>query len=67
MKRFVSWFMYRRNRKLQEQRAASLAVQLVLNGCLSPPRLAGFKGSIERVRGITPPAFQVIVGPGGVA
>ena len=41
MKNIICWIRYRKERKAQARRAASLAVQLVLNGCLMPPRLAG--------------------------
>lgn len=64
----ASWLKYRRLRKEQARRAASLAVQLVLSGCLAPPRLAGAKGRIERAAAVSPPRFQaVVIGPGGVA
>ena len=63
----VSWLKYRRLRKEQARRAASLAVQLVLSGCLAPPRLAGAKGRIEGAA-VSPRRFQAAVtGPGGVA
>jgi len=54
----ANWLKYRKLRKEQEQRAASLAVQLVLNGCLAPPRLNGCKGKDRK--GDRPP---VVKGP----
>jgi hypothetical protein len=41
MKRFLSWLKYRKLRKEQAARAASLAVQLVMSGSLAPPRFTG--------------------------
>jgi len=37
----LSWLKYRKWRKEQAARAASLAVQLVCSGSLAPPRLVG--------------------------
>jgi hypothetical protein len=63
----LSWIKYRKHRKKSAKHAANLAVQLVLNGCLVPPRLAGAKGRIEKVIMLNRQRFQAIVGPGGVA
>lgn len=67
MSRIWSWLKCRKRRKDAEKKAAKLAVQLVLNGCLVPPRLAGAKGRIESLVRIRPAQFRAFVGPGGVA
>lgn len=67
MKRIRLWLKQRKYRREQARRAANLAVQLVLNGCLAPPRLAGAKGRIETVVRIYPDPFRAFVGPGGLA
>lgn len=63
----INWLKYRKVRRVQAARAASLAVQLVMNGCLAPPRLNGAKGRVEKPVRITSGRFQAIIGRGGVA
>ncbi len=41
IRNLIYWLKYRKARKEQAKRAASLAVQLVMNGCLAPPRFTG--------------------------
>jgi len=48
MKQLLYWLRYRKHRKEQAKRAASLAVRLVMNGCLLPARLAGGRVTGER-------------------
>lgn len=67
IRNLLCWLKYRKGRKEQAARAASLAVQLVLNGCLAPPRMTGTASRIEKVILVSPPPFQAMVGPGGVA
>lgn len=67
MQGILNWLKYRKHRRESAKHAAHLAVQLVLNGCLVPPRLAGAKGRIETVLMMRPHRFQALVGPGGVA
>jgi len=50
MKWLLSFLKYRNLRRGQAKRAASIAVQLVLNGHLVPTRLAGAKGRIFSTR-----------------
>lgn len=45
MKQILYWLRYRKHRKEHAQRAASLAVRMVMNGCLTPARLSGAKGA----------------------
>lgn len=63
-KEWIARIKYRRDRKRQAARATSLAVQLVLNGHLTPTRLTGAKGREMR---LSPPVFQAFISPGGVA
>lgn len=48
LRSIIAGLKYRRDRKRQEERAASLAVQMVLNGCLLPSSLSGAKGRLEK-------------------
>jgi len=67
MNGILSWLKYRKHRKESSKHAAHLAVQLVLDGCLVPPRLAGAKGRIEKVVRIHEAPFRAFIMPGGVA
>lgn len=49
IRKFIEEIKYRRDRKKQAERAASMAVQMALNGCLLPPRLAGCKDRLAKV------------------
>jgi len=46
VRNLMSWLKYRKFRREQAARAASLAVQLVCSGCLAPPRLVGTRPRI---------------------
>jgi len=61
MKQILCWLKYRKWRKAQSMRAASLAVNLVLTGSLVPPRLAGAKGRIEKIFPTAQPFYRVLV------
>ncbi len=61
MKQILCWLKYRKCRKEQSMRAASLAVKLVLTGSLVPPRLAGAKGRIEEVFLTAQPLYRVLI------
>lgn len=49
LRAIIAGLKYRQDRKRQEERATSLAVQLVLNGCLLPTRLSGCKDRLAKV------------------
>ncbi|MEA5113050.1 MAG: hypothetical protein VB050_03405 [Geobacteraceae bacterium] len=68
MRWLLSFLKYRSVRQEQAARAASMAVQLVLNGHLTPPRLAGAKGIIHSPREmrLSPQRFQALIRREGV-
>lgn len=65
IRKFIEELKYRRDRKKQAERAASLAVQLVLNGCLAPSSLTGAKG--RGIAKLTVEPCKVYIPHGGVA
>jgi hypothetical protein len=59
MKRFLSWLKYRKLRKEQAARAASLAVQLVMSGSLAQPKFTGI-GALVRTE-LRVPSHKVFI------
>jgi len=61
IRNLIYWLKYRKARKEQAKRAASLAVQLVMSGCLAPPRFTGIgAGTLPRSY-VAVPSHKVFV------
>lgn len=69
IRNLICWINYRKRRKEQARRAASLATRLVLNGCLTTPRRAGAMTSLSSGGSIMEESsrFQALARRGGTA